>query len=212
MDQKDFEWRWCLVGNIIDTRLYGEEHELKEGTKNFSPGTKVYVNRSQWGDGGDQLIVIGKPKDRKQYIECVIRRDFICNWRLQKVYSPTVLNKIKNSKWDWWKNDNASKNLIKYLAKARNEDENQNEKYHYNTIKDLTINIEKISLSEDTYNRIKNQLNLNKRQIIKYCKNKILDNECNIYRDGKKFYCEGENLKIVINAINYEILSIKVNK
>ena len=36
-------WRYSLVGNIIDRRIYGENHEIKQGTKNFSPGTKVYV-------------------------------------------------------------------------------------------------------------------------------------------------------------------------
>ena len=35
------EWKWCLVGNIVQERDYGEQHEIKSGTKHFSPGTKV---------------------------------------------------------------------------------------------------------------------------------------------------------------------------
>lgn len=25
------EWRWCLVGNIIDEHEYGEDHEIRHG-------------------------------------------------------------------------------------------------------------------------------------------------------------------------------------
>ncbi len=27
------EWRWCLVGNIVGEHEYGEDHELRCGTK-----------------------------------------------------------------------------------------------------------------------------------------------------------------------------------
>ncbi len=37
----NYDWRWCLVGNIVDKRFYGEEHEIKSGIKLLSPGTKV---------------------------------------------------------------------------------------------------------------------------------------------------------------------------
>lgn len=39
----NYDWRWCLVGNIVDKRFYGEEHEIKSGIKLLSPGTKVYI-------------------------------------------------------------------------------------------------------------------------------------------------------------------------
>lgn len=25
---KNYPWRWCMVGNIVDKRFYGEEHEI----------------------------------------------------------------------------------------------------------------------------------------------------------------------------------------
>jgi len=55
----NYDWRWCLVGNIVDKRFYGEEHEIKSGIKLLSPGTKVYIAPHQWGDGGDKLVVLG---------------------------------------------------------------------------------------------------------------------------------------------------------
>ena len=47
------EWCWCLVGNIKEQREYGEEHEIKKGTKAFSGGSKVHIAPVQWGDGGE---------------------------------------------------------------------------------------------------------------------------------------------------------------
>ena len=41
-------------------REYGENHEVKLGTKHFSPGTKVYCAPGHWGDGGENIVVIGK--------------------------------------------------------------------------------------------------------------------------------------------------------
>ena len=42
-DEKNYIWRWCLVGNIIEKHPYGEEHEIRYGSKHFSGGTKVYI-------------------------------------------------------------------------------------------------------------------------------------------------------------------------
>lgn len=50
---ENYAWRWCLVGNIVDKRFYGEEHEIKSGIKLFSPSTKVYIAPHQWGDDDD---------------------------------------------------------------------------------------------------------------------------------------------------------------
>ena len=49
---ENYAGRWCLVGNIVDKRFYGEEHEIKSGIKLFLPSTKVYIAPHQWGDGG----------------------------------------------------------------------------------------------------------------------------------------------------------------
>lgn len=28
-DKGQLEWRWCLVGNIVDKRIYGENYEIR---------------------------------------------------------------------------------------------------------------------------------------------------------------------------------------
>lgn len=96
------QWRWCLVGNIVESHEYGEDHEIKIGTKQFMPGAKIYLAPVQWGDGYENVIVIGKPRHRRGMIEIVMRRKYITNYRLQKVFQPAVLERIEKSKYLWW--------------------------------------------------------------------------------------------------------------
>ena len=119
----DLEWRWCLVGNIVETRLYGEEKEVRNGTKRFSGGTKVYVAPSQWGDGFENVVVLGKPRGRRGgVIEMVIRRDYIHNFRLQKIYSPLLLRRMSKSQHSWWENTDGDRDLIKDYIEVLNKD------------------------------------------------------------------------------------------
>ena len=39
------------------------------------------------------------------------------------------------------------------------------------------------------------------------CKNKVLDKNCNIYKQGKNWYCEIDNIKITINSYSYTIIT-----
>lgn len=44
---------------------------------------------------------------------------------------------------------------------------------------------------------------------MKHCKNKILDKNCNIYKQGKNWYCEIDNIKITINSYSITAHLIK---
>jgi hypothetical protein len=41
---------WCLVGNIVAEHTYGEQKQVKQGSKHFTPNTKVYCMPAKWGD------------------------------------------------------------------------------------------------------------------------------------------------------------------
>jgi len=100
-EPKNVEFIWCLVGNIVDEHEYGEQKEIKRGTKHFSPGTKVYCFPPQWGDGYEKIKVIGRPRRTTRFIQVVIKSDLITNWRLEKVFSSFIKRKmIKNNGWD----------------------------------------------------------------------------------------------------------------
>ena len=110
------EWQWCLVGNIVEENQYGENHELRYGNKQFRPNAKVFVNLVYGGLGHESILVIGMPRHSYKYIEIVIARKYVENFRLQKVFKPTVLKRMNQSKWDWWGNtDSARDTLIKVL-------------------------------------------------------------------------------------------------
>ncbi len=87
--------QWCLVGNIVEERPYGEGGvETKRGTKHFSPGTKVYCLPSSWGDGYEKIRVIGRHRGSREFVTMVIRADWVTNWRAKVVYDPMVLRLV----------------------------------------------------------------------------------------------------------------------
>lgn len=73
----------------------------------------------------------------------------------------------------------------------------------------LLNNIDKIHTTKLGINRLKNNLNIDSIDIVKYCIDKILKQNCLIKRHGKNFYCYIDNIKIVINASSYTIITAK---
>ena len=71
----------------------------------------------------------------------------------------------------------------------------------------LLHNIDKIHTTEMGVNRIKKNLKLNTDNVVEFCKNKILNKKCNIYKHGKNWYCEIDNMRITINSYSYTIIT-----
>ena len=76
----------------------------------------------------------------------------------------------------------------------------------------LINNINKIHTTNMGYNRIKNNLNLNTNDVVEYCKNIITSNNCIIYKKGKNWYCEIDNIIITINSYTYTIITAHIIK
>ena len=62
----------------------------------------------------------------------------------------------------------------------------------------LLSNIDKVHTTEMGIDRIKKNLKLDNNNAVEYCKNKVLDKNCNIYKQGKNWYCEIDNIVITI--------------
>ena len=58
--------------------------------------------------------------------------------------------------------------------------------------------------------RIKRNLKIDTDDVVEYCKNKVLKNQCSIYKQGKNWYCEVENIKITINSYSYAIITAHI--
>ena len=71
----------------------------------------------------------------------------------------------------------------------------------------LLSNIGKIHTTKKGIDRIKRNLKLDTNDVVNYCKNKVLDKDCNIYKQGKNWYCEIDNIKITINSYSYTIIT-----
>ena len=76
----------------------------------------------------------------------------------------------------------------------------------------LLSSIDKIHTTEMGIDRIKKNLKLNTNDVVEFCKNKILDKNCNIYKQGKNWYCEIDNIKITINFYSYTIITAHLIK
>lgn len=98
-DHINNEFEWCLVGNIIDKHLYGENKEIRSGTKHFRAGAKVYCLLEYGGMGHERIRVIGLPRRSQKMIDIVIDAALIKNMRLQKVYQPLLIEKIQSNSY-----------------------------------------------------------------------------------------------------------------
>ncbi len=86
---------WCLVGNIVDEHPFGQEGEIRRGTRHFRPGTKVYCLPPQWGDGYESVITIGKSRGSRKWITVVTPHSRITNWRPKVIYNPTITKRLR---------------------------------------------------------------------------------------------------------------------
>ena len=73
--------------------------------------------------------------------------------------------------------------------------------------KELLENIDKIHTTEMGIDRLKKNLKIETNHVVEFCKNKIVDPNCNIYKKGKNWYCEIDNIKITINSYSYTIIT-----
>ncbi len=71
----------------------------------------------------------------------------------------------------------------------------------------LLSNIDKVHTTKMGIDRIKKNLQLDMDDVVVYCKNKVLDEQCKIYKLGKNWYCEIDHIKITINAYSYTIIT-----
>ena len=71
---------------------------------------------------------------------------------------------------------------------------------------ELLNNIDKIHTTDMGIDRIKNNLKIN-CDVVDYCKKKILDKNSHIYKKGKNYYCEVDNILITINSYSYTIIT-----
>jgi len=90
---------WCPVANMVRERAYGPGgREIRRGSKHFAPGAKLYCFPALWGDGYEQLQVIGRHRATHRYVKMIVNEKWLINWRVQLAYSPHVIREL----WPTW--------------------------------------------------------------------------------------------------------------
>ncbi len=74
----------------------------------------------------------------------------------------------------------------------------------------LLEQIDKIHTTERGIERIRKNLKIDTDDVVQYCVNKILDKRCVIYKQGKNWYCEIDNITITINSSSFTIITAHV--
>ena len=76
--------------------------------------------------------------------------------------------------------------------------------------KTLLDNIGELHTTKMGVTRIRKNLRIDRDDVVEYCKNKILDKDCTIYRQGKNWYCEIDNIRITVNSYSYTIITAHI--
>ena len=71
----------------------------------------------------------------------------------------------------------------------------------------LLKNLDKVHTTEMGIDRIKKNLNLDNNNVVQYCRDKVLDKDSIIYKQGKNWYCKNDNIIITINSYSYTIIT-----
>lgn len=77
---------------------------------------------------------------------------------------------------------------------------------------ELLDNINKIHTTFIGMIRIKRNLNLVECDIVEFLKDKIMLKDAFIYKKGKNWYCEIDNIKITVNSYSYTIITTHIIK
>ncbi|MEH2237594.1 ankyrin repeat domain-containing protein [Nostoc sp.] len=125
---------WYLVANVISEQPFGENHEIRYGTKHFSPNTKVYCSAPTWGDGYEKIVVAGRHRGSSRLVKMVIHEKRLTNWRARYVYLPKLKGSFSIRHWDSKEQVEGFAKAIPRWQEARNARKKGFEKLHPNEV------------------------------------------------------------------------------
>ena len=77
---------------------------------------------------------------------------------------------------------------------------------------ELIQNISKVHTTSMGIDRIKKNIKVDLDDVVEYLKDKILNENSVIYKQGKNWYCEIDNMRITINSYSYTIITAHIIK
>lgn len=82
---------WVAVANSVLEREYGQEHEIRSGTKHFRGGAKIYLRRII---RGEKVEVVGRHRVSNRWITLVMDQKYLVNARAELLYNVGVLARL----------------------------------------------------------------------------------------------------------------------
>ncbi|MBQ6180820.1 MAG: DUF3781 domain-containing protein [Ruminococcus sp.] len=76
----------------------------------------------------------------------------------------------------------------------------------------LLSQIDRLHTTDMGAERIKKNLGLTCTDAVAYCMGVITDERSAVYRNGKNYYCELENIRLTVNAGSYTIITAHIIK
>jgi hypothetical protein len=115
--EESIESEICIIGNIVDKHFYGEQKEIRRGTKHFRPNAKVYCLPEFGGMGHETIVVVGVPRKTKKFIKVAIPTKRIKDFKIKAVYKPKIVGYIKENHFyqNWRINKSDKVELQKFV-------------------------------------------------------------------------------------------------
>jgi hypothetical protein len=80
---------WAVVASVAEPGAGDRPEELK----GFAPGAMVYV-LGPAGGGRESLSVVGRGRKGSRFVTATMAPEHLTGWRVEPVYSPTVLRRL----------------------------------------------------------------------------------------------------------------------
>lgn len=102
---------WCVVANVGAADL-----------KHFSLGTKLWVLPPQWGDGGQDVVVVGRHRGSPGPVsQMVVPRVHLTDFRVRGVYQPAVHRQLtkpfKRREPRQWESREEAEKVVEWWAR-----------------------------------------------------------------------------------------------
>jgi hypothetical protein len=111
---------WCLVANVAEHVHTGPGGQSSQpGLKHFSPGTKLYCYPPLWGDGYEDIKVVGRHRGSRRLVEMIVPSRHLCNWRVKPIFSPALIRMLRqtDAPWKQWTSREAAQTMADSLNK-----------------------------------------------------------------------------------------------
>jgi hypothetical protein len=86
---------WCVVANVAEQVRQGEgRQETRLGLKHFAAGARLWVLPPQWGDGWENVMVVGRHRRSPRYVRMIVPLRHLTDFRVHAVYSPALFHEL----------------------------------------------------------------------------------------------------------------------